>query len=489
MPSIKLPTAEEIHSAYAHSEAAMQRLVGGLVERIRELEEQVQRQEDHLAKNSRNSSKPPVSDGLQKPSPKSLRQSSGKASGGQVGHEGARLEAVAQANYTVVHSVTTCQGCQADLTNVVASTRENRQVFDLPVVKLEVTEHQAEVKGCPACGKINRASFPNGVSQPTQYGPRLRAQLVYFTNYHFIPLARTREIIGELYQQSIAEDTIANAVAEVAVQVAPVNECIRAHLIETDSTVHLDETGMRVGGQLNWLHSASTTLLTLYIVHRKRGSEAMDAMGILPTRTGRCMHDAWASYFTYLLVKHALCNAHHLRELVFIDERYQQDWAKEMITLLCDIKTAVDTAKAQALSSLAIDVLADFEARYVMILEAGLLANPLAPALEGQRGRPKQSPPRNLLDRLTLHHPEVLAFMHDFAVPFDNNQAERDIRMVKVQQKVSGSFRTPEGAAIFAQVRGYISTARKNGQRVLDVLYQAFLGKPYVPPCISPPAG
>ena len=488
MPSIKLPTVEEVHSTYAHSEAAMQTLVGGLVERIRELEEQVQRQDDHLAKNSRNSSKPPVSDGLQKPSPKSLRQSSGKPSGGQVGHEGARLEPVVKAEYTIVHSVTTCQACQSDLTNV-AATCEKRQVFDLPVVKLEVIEHQAETKGCPVCGKINRASFPDGVSQPTQYGPRLRAQLVYFTNYHFIPLARTREIMGELYQQSIAEDTIANAVAEVAIQVAPVNECIRAQLIETESTVHLDETGLRVGGELNWLHSASTALLTLYLVHRKRGSEAMDAMGILPMRTGHCMHDAWASYFSYLLVKHALCNAHHLRELVFIVERYQQAWAAEMITLLRDIKIAVDTAKDQALSSLASDALADFEARYVTILEAGLKVNPLAPAVEGKRGRPKQSPPRNLLDRLTLHHAEVLAFMHDFAVPFDNNQAERDIRMVKVQQKVSGSFRTHEGAAIFGQVRGYISTARKNGQRVLDILYQAFLGKPYVPPSIIPLTG
>lgn len=474
MTTLNVPTPEEVHTADEHGETAVQSLVSGLVGVIQALE-------DQLAKNSRNSSKPPASDRLRRPPPKSLRQSSGKSSGGQPGHAPYHLEAAPTPQYTTVHRVKTCQYCQADLTDVPASACEKRQVFDLPVVKLEVTEHQAEMKCCPTCGRVNRAEFPAGVTQPTQYGPRVRAQMVYFTTYHFIPLERTREIMGELYQQPIAEDTIANAASDVAAQVAPVNEQLSGYLVETETPVHFDETGVRVEGKLAWLHSASTAQVTLCLIHPKRGSEAMDAMGILPARTGWSVHDAWAPYFTYPQAKHALCNAHHLRELVFVVERYHQDWAADLITLLGDIKGAVDAAKAQGLSNLMVDQVTDFECRYAAILEAGLDANPLAPPVEGRRGRAKQSPPRNLLDRLATHRSEVLAFLHDFAVPFDNNQAERDIRMTKIQQKVSGGFRTRQGASVFGQVRGYLSTARKNGQRVLDVLYQAFARTPYSP--------
>lgn len=478
-PSL-LPTPDEIHSAYEQGEAAVRVLFETQAELIRALDARVQALEDQLAKNSQNSSKPPSSDGLNKPSPKSLRQSSGKASGGQKGHEGHRLEPVDQPRHIEVHAVTQCVHCQADLAGVEATKVEKRQVFDLPAVALEVTEHQVEVKTCPVCGQINHAAFPVDVTQPTQYGPRVRAQMVYFNVYHFIPLARTAEILSELYQQPVSDGTVFAAAVELAEQVAPIHEQIKDYLVETEKPVHFDETGARVNGQLEWLHSASTEQATYYAIHPKRGSEAMDDIGILPHRTGWSIHDAWQPYLNYP-AKHGLCNAHLVRELVFLIERYAQAWARDFLALLLNMKQKVDTAKSEGQLTLSMLQVAAFEQCYDRIIERGMTANPPPVRQPKQRGRLKQSPARNLLDRLINHKDKVMAFVYDFTVPFDNNLAERDIRMVKVQQKVSGGFRSGNGANVFCQVRSYLSTARKNGQRVLDVLSQALNRTPYSP--------
>jgi len=484
MTQFVMPTREEIHEAYLQGEQAVvglfERTIGQLAARVQALEEQ-------KAKNSRNSSKPPSSDGLKKPAPRSLRQRSGKQRGGQPGHEGHTLKAVEQPDHTRVHTVEQCGHCQAWLAAVAASAVEKRQVFDLPEITVEVTEHQAESKQCPVCGETTKAMFPAGVTEAVQYGSRLKAQAVYFNQNHHIPLARTGEVLEDLYGHTPAEATIIAACQATEAQVVPVNEAVKAHLIRTQEPVHCDETGLRTEGKLHWTHVTSTEQVTYLEIHPKRGREALEAIGILPQRRGQVVHDGYNSYQQYTDLKHGRCNAHHLRELVFIQEQYLQAWAGQMIELLLAIKQAVAEAKQQHQTTLSAPQQANFEARYDQLIAKGLEANPPPPDPPvKKRGRKKQSKPKNLLDRLQAHKPEVLAFMYDFKVPFDNNLAERDLRMVKLKQKVSGCFRTQKGAQTFCRIRSYISTARKNKQRVLEVLVRALDGDPFYPSCIQP---
>ena len=482
MELLQLPTEEEIGSAIRQGEEATILLVSHLLEVIGLLAARVQSLEDQLAKNSHNSGKPPSSDGLKKGSPpRSLRQRSGKKSGAQPGHEGHRLEMVVQPDKVEVHRVKQCRHCQLSLADQPVERVEQRQVFDLPPLRLVVTEHQVEIKTCPCCGETTQAEFPVEVTQLAQYGSGFKALLTYLNQKQFIPLERVSEFCEEVFHQPVGEGTIVLANAQVAAQVEPVNDQAKQYLIETEETVHFDESGLRVAQKLHWVHSASTERVTCYHIDPKRGQAGIDRAGILPHRTGPSMHDDWQPYYGYAEARHVCCNSHHLRELLFLEERYPQAWEPAMTKLLLEIKQSVSEAKAQGLTTLSPDQITVFETRYEELIEQGLQLNPVPDKPPGQRGKVKQLPPKNLLDRLKNHQPAVLAFMYDFKVPFDNNQAERDIRMVKLKQKISGCFRSEEGAKVFCLIRGYLSTAQKNGVGALEALRLALTGSPFVP--------
>jgi len=485
MSEVPLPGEKEIREAYRQGEEAVVRLWQGTVA---VLVERVQKLEDQLAKNSRNSGKPPSSDGYDQPAPRSLRKRTRRKSGGQAGHPGETLKAVEKPDHLKVHRVKACRHCGHSLKRRKALGHEKRQVFDVPSVRIQVTEHRAEIKDCPCCGKESRAAFPLEVSQPVQYGTEIKAQMVYMNSEQHIPLERSCDLLEELYQHRPAEGTIVTACAEAAQHVAPVNEAVKEHLVTKEEVVHFDETGLLINAVLHWLHTASTSRLTCYVLHAKRGSLAMDEIDILPRFQGRAVHDDLSSYFQYDL-EHALCNAHHLRTLLFLLERYPQKWVQAFHDLLLTIKKKVEAAKVKGQTTLSRRQINALEQIYDTLVAKGLRANP-APRKNtrqpGQRGRLKQSPARNLLLRLRDHKEAVLAFMYDFKVPFDNNQAERDLRMMKVKQKVSGGFRSLQGAQNFCRIRSYLSTARKNGLKALAALRLAFQRTPFLPDFVAP---
>jgi transposase len=455
-----------------------QQLIERLTARIAELEAQ-------LAKNSRNSSKPPSSDGLKKkPAPKSERERGKRSSGGQAGHEGKTLEAVAQPDEVVVHQVESCPTCQHDLSAVEVEAVSKRQVFDLPPIRLQVTEHQAEHKRCPRCQQAVSAAFPDGVEQPTQYGGRFKALLVYLNTYQLLPLRRISDLTQDWFGQRVSEGTLERAVKEAAQTVADVLDTVDSALVGA-SVAHADETGVRVAGKLYWLHVVSTPTLTRYGVHPKRGQEALDALTLIPRFTGELVHDGWRAYTAYSQCGHALCGAHLLRELTFLHEQHQQDWAAQMKALLLKAKAAVDTARQYGETALTDACSAALTHEYDALVHAGFAANPPPPPRPGKH-RAADTPPRNLLKRLARDRYAVLRFMHNFAVPFDNNLAERDLRMMKVRLKISGCFRTLQGAVLFCTLRSYLSTARKQGLSAFTALVNAFSGSPFSLPLLTP---
>jgi transposase len=470
----------KVTTALAQINALVERVeqLTPLVAQVEALKAEVEELKGKARKNSRNSSKPPSSDGFGKRT-KSLRGKSEKPSGGQPEHPGSTLEWQEADLEIEHHAVTTCSGCGASLSKVAAESTLCRQVFDIAPVQLVTVEHQSEIKQCPSCGCETIGSFPPEARNVVQYGPRLRAIMVYLMEGQLLPSARSCDVLKDLLGVRVSEATLYNVREQCYEQLEAVEQQIQAQVVSAE-VVHFDETGLRVNGCLWWLHVASTSGMTYYFVHPKRGHLAMDEMGVLLNFKGNALHDGWKSYLAYLC-QHFLCNAHHLRELRFILERYGQPWAYQMSLLLSTILDLVDGAKAKGRTALRPHQLKLLTARYAAILDQGFAANPLPvcpPDAPKKRGRVKRPPPLNLLERLKSKEASVLGFMRDFSIPFDNNQAERDLRMMKLKQKISGCFRTEDGARMFCRIRGYFSTLRKQKVNLLDALVGVFSGSP-----------
>jgi len=455
---------------------------------IATLQARVVQLERRLGKDSSNSSKPPSSDGLGKPA-RAGRQGDELAArrrpGKQPGAPGAHLAQVAQPDEVAWHAPDRCGGCGATLADAPVIGVEARQVFDLPPLRLLATEHRAERRRC-ACGTTTAAAFPDHVRAAACYGPGVRALVCYLCVHQHLPVDRAAQLLADVLGASVATGTLAAVLAEGAAGLDGFLAIIRDQLAAAP-VAHFDETGARVAGRLHWVHSASTSLLSLFTVHAKRGKVAMDQAGVLPGFVGVAVHDGWAPYWRYE-VTHALCGAHLLRELDAITDEPGQGWAAGMAELLVDAKLVADRARAAGAGRVEGAARARLHTRYERLLADGRAANPPPPASGRRRGRARRSPAARLLARLDTHRDEVLRLLDDCRVPFDNNQAERDLRMVKLQQKISGCWRTPAGAEAFLALRSYIATARKHGMNPLAVLGQLFEGRPWLPaPAPGPP--
>jgi transposase len=450
-----------------------------LIDIIQKLQKQLMEQNKRIAelerklnKDSHNSSKPPSSDGFKRvEKTKSEREKTERTTGGQKGHKGHTLQFSKTPDHVIVHELKECASCGKSLDTVEVEEYDRRQVLDVPPIKIEVTEYRAEIKTCPCCHKKQQAPFLDEVKEPIRYGKRLEALMMYWHHYQLIPYDRVVEMLEDLCDHSMSEGTIANMTRRLSKKLENTEEQIKQRILQSYA-VNMDETGMEQNKQLEWLHVYSTDQYTYYSVHEKRGSEAMNEIDFLPEFQGTAVHDAWRSYFLYTDCTHALCNAHLLRELTFLFEHEKQEWAGELRSLFREMKVQVDQKRNLGLG-LGEAKITDLENRFDEIVQRGCELNPPATKEVKKKGRTKQSPARNLLDRLIRYRSSILLFLRDPQIPFDNNQAERDVRMMKVKQKISGTFRSPEGAKAFCRIRGFISTVKKQGMRVLESIQQA----------------
>jgi transposase len=462
------PVAEDAASVNAilrDQNAAQQTRIAQLEARIAELERQ-------LGLNSGNSGKPPSSDGLKKKPVRvsSLRERSGKKPGGQKGHPGETLRQSETVDATINHFPKACAGCGEALSEAMATDHIARQVFDLPEPQpLIVTEHRAHSCRCAACGTQTRADFPPDVKAPVQYGARIAGIVVYLLHGQFLPEKRLAALMADLFGVQLSTATIAAMSQNCAARFESFATAIYAR-IAAAAVKHLDETGLRIGGKTRWLHIAATVLLTFYRIASKRGAMPENLTGI-------ALHDHWKPYYTLEGIRHALCNAHHLRELKALVEIEKEDWARKMQRLLRLACHATNLARERG-KPLPPRLIALFERRYDAILTEGLAFHAAQPALvrpertgkAKARGRKRRRVGHNLLLRLGIRKQDVLRFLSDLTVPFTNNLAEQAARMMKLRQKISGGFRSAAGAANFAVIRSLLSTAKKQGWNMLDTL-------------------
>jgi transposase len=429
-------------------------------------------------KNSNNSSKPPSTNNNKKPS--NSRTKTGRSSGGQVGHIGKTLLKIDNPDNIIDIRKTTCN-CGFNLSGLEGKI-QSKQVVDLPKIVMNVTEYRTHEVICPDCNEVHTTEFPVTVSQPVQYGENLQALMVYLSNYQLVPLARTTEIIKNLTGKNISQGTIVNANKRLYDSLEKFETAIKEQLKKAE-VLHTDESGLRLRGTINWVHVTSTNRTTHYAIHKKRGSIATNEIGILPEFEGTMIHDHWKPYYTFTKCTHAECNAHNMRILKGIHENFGHIWATNMGTLLIEIKREVDSLKCIGATSMAESDIKAYDERYKIIIAQGKKedAEKCLVKISKKTGKPVKSDALRLLRKLEEYDVETLSFMYDFNIPFDNNLAERDIRMVKLRQKISGCFRSDTGGSLFCRIRSYISTCNKNGQDIMESLKNAIKGDPFIP--------
>ena len=443
---------------------------------IAPLEVRVAELEKRLNMNSSNSSKPPSSDGLKRKTKSMRRKNTGRKPGGQPGHTGQTLQQSPTPDITHPIPLDHCATCRTDLRDQPVASEEKRQVFDLPPIAMEVSEHRAECKWCPTCAKWVTATFPAKVIAPVQYGGGMQSLMSYLNVAQLLPCERVADVCQDIFNHRPSAGSVVRAVARCAEKVAPALDRIAGVLREANQ-LHADETGMRCAGRTQWIHVASTASHTLYSASPKRGSQGFEVGGVLAAYRGNLITDFWGAYDTLEQCDHSRCNAHLLRELSSFSEDGQR-WAEGLIAALLAMKQAADDARQQGQQPIPPTTLDPLLADYDRCITEGLQSHPELAKPVGKRGRAKQSKERNLLMRMHEKRDEVLRFAHDLDVPFDNNQAERDLRMIKVQQKVSGCFRSDRGARIFCAIRSYLSTSRKHHVNLMDSIKSAFAGRP-----------
>ncbi len=447
-----------------------------------ELRERINELESSPNQNRQNRNKPPSTGffGNKKPKLSSSRETSGKRQGGQKGHPGFTLRMSESPDEIITNRLCNCKYCGQVIKDVEVIDYERRQKFDI-IIKRKVTEYRSEIKKCPYCNRKSKADFPDSVPKPVQFGNTILTITTYLRTYHLIPYYRIKEITREVFGLSVSTATIQKAETKCFHILKGATNYIKNKLIKAD-VINCDETGINVNGHVHYCHVISTEKLTFYFHNRSRGSRAMKKMGVLPRFRGVAVHDFWKPYFKYKNCEHAVCNVHILRELKEISRNETQKWSLEMSDLLREIKKCVDGVKKQG-NNMKEETIRAFKEKYDSILMKGFKENPpqKLEVHKGKRGMQAQSDAKNLLDRLSKYKTEVLRFATDLRVPFGNNQAERDIRMITIQQKISGNFRTPHGADAFCRIRGYISTIMKNNMPVLGSLNAVFEGVPPLP--------
>jgi transposase len=449
-----------------------------IVDLLLALEARVTSLEERLNKNSQNSDKPPSSDGLRKP-PRQRSKSKHKT-GGQKGRTGKTLKFSDKPDKIIHHGADYCQGCGESLTDVEGAVLSRRQEIEIPDKPIQIIEHQRLEKQCPCCGQRNQGQWPAHLTGNVQYGRRFKALCLYLLNYQLLPYERTGELLATLFGYQPGGGTLQSILDQAYDTLEPIEQAIKG-AIRASPVGHADETSIRVDGRTTWLHVVSTLAFTYYYGNQYRGQKAHLADGLLPTYDSVLMHDAYRSYFVHAYL-HALCNAHLLRELQAIYEADQsQRWSWQMMRLLRTAWAMVKLAQEAGQSQLPPYQRDRLLALFDQLLDRADQQVPRNHRQPGQRGRIAQSTARNLLDRIIEHKAAYLRFVTDFRVPFDNNLAERDLRMSKLQQKISGCFRTENGANIFCPIRGYISTLRKQGQDLLPALLSLWTDTPFTP--------